>query len=310
VLLLRTLILVGCATAVACDSKPPVHTPPSAPVPVSNEKAPPIDVAATVALLTDPNQAVRDKAAEKLRAALADESVRAKVDRGEAYWKDRIAAATKLGMSIEEVARALDASRTGGASGGGSTSMGFQLDDYWSFAAYFNNRVEPEELFKVGPVSRSVRHAWVEPPKGYSGPWVTYYVNGVVSHDIVYKTGSYVRLRVFYANGQRTYEQNYVNGRVEGPEIGFHENGKKAYSIQTFGGVKTGRWTWWHDNGKLASEETYVNGKREGPATRWRADGSKSTVFHYHEGKETGQAGWDESGKQTYATGTAATTTP
>lgn len=277
-------------------------------MPDKGSQSPPLDVAATVALLVDPDQSVRDEAARRLREALADERLRATVDPGEAYWKARINQVAKTGMSILDVEQVLGASKNGGASTGGSTSMGFQLDDYWSFVAHFNSRVEPEQLFEIGPVSRSVRHAWVEPAKGYSGPWLTYYVNGAKSHDIDYENGSYRRLRVYYASGHLVYEQNYVDGQVDGVEVGYHENGTKAYSIQRVAGVNTGRWVWWHENGKMASEQTYVDGKLEGVATRWREDGSMESVHHYHEGKEIGQAAWDKNGKQIFAHGTAAET--
>jgi antitoxin component YwqK of YwqJK toxin-antitoxin module len=150
-----------------------------------------------------------------------------------------------------------------------------------------------------------LRHVWVEPAKDFTGRWVTYFVNGVTAHDIDYLRGSYRRFRSYYDNGQLVSEQRYVDGKVDGPEVGFHPDGKKAYEIRHAAGKHVGRWVHFYPNGQIESVETWVNGVREGSSVRWREDGTKSVQFDYRAGKETGQAAWDEKGALLYAHGTA-----
>ena len=39
-------------------------------------------------------------------------------------------------------------------------------------------------------------------------------------------TGKYV---IYYENGQKRYEGNFVTGKMEGKQIKWHENGQKSY---------------------------------------------------------------------------------
>jgi hypothetical protein len=257
-------------------------------------------VADAVKRLSDPKQSVRDAAAAEIRAAIARD-VSSTGDPGEAFWKKKLAS-IKPGITAAQFMSATGATNEGAASSGQSTSAIYRLDDYWTVAVYFDN---PDKLREVGALTRRARSVWVEPPKGFSGKWVTYFVNGVVDNDIQYAKGTCERFTAHYDNAQLAYEQRYKNGQIDGAEIGYHPDGSKAYEIRHAAGKSVGRWVHWYANGKIESEETYVNGVLEGTSTHWRQDGTKSTRMDYKAGKETGQAAWDEHGKLLYAHGSA-----
>ncbi len=262
--------------------------------------APTSGVAEARKQLTDPAPAVRNAAAEKLRQALAEGGAASR-ERGAARWKQRLSA-IPLGISAEEFKTATGASAEGRTGSMGGSSMTFRLDDNWTVNAQFDRS---DKLRELGPLTASVRPIWVEPPPGYSGRWVTYFANGVVAHDIQYQRGAYERFKAYYDSGQLVYEQRYVNGKIDGAEVGFHRNGAKAYEISHAAGKSVGRWVHWYPNGKMQSEQTYVNGALEGTSMNWREDGSKSTRMDCRAGKETGQAAWDEQGKLLFAHGSA-----
>lgn len=65
-----------------------------------------------------------------------------------------------------------------------------------------------------------------------------------------------------YANGQKQFEANFVNGGEEGVD------------------------TRWYENGQKKSEDTYVNAKLEGVATRWRENGEVRLVTCWENDEE------------------------
>lgn len=305
------------------DARPtPVAAAPVAPSPLASAATPPLPADANtmrasppvaVALsaaevvtakmqLADPDPRTRDAAAAGLRATVAADPARLG-DRGEAAWKQRLAE-IKPGTSSAQFARTLGATSEGDASGGGGTTNVFRLDDFWTVEAYFSD--PGDKLTGVGALQHRLRYRWVDPPKDFSGHWLTYFVNGAPSHDIDYAHGAYTRFAAYHDTGQLAYEQRYVNGRIDGDEVGYHPSGARAYEIHHRAGKSVGLWRHWFPNGKLETEQTYVNGELDGTSTTYREDGTKSVQFDYKAGKETGQAAWDEHGTLLYAHGTAA----
>ncbi len=284
---------------------PADHTAAPAEVPVS---CPPptgaFDLTREVAALADAGQAVRDCAAAAIRAHLAKHPQTGDV--GEAHWKAKLKA-IKPGISQKAFEAATGAKNEGGVGSGRSFSVTWRLDDYWVVTTHFDL---PDSLRTVGAPQRQARAVWVDPGKNHSGKWITYFVNGQKSHEIRYQNGVYESFRSYYDNGQLVSEQTYVRGRIHGPELGFHRDGAKAYSIAYDDGKSTGRWTHWYPDGRLLSEQTYKDGKPHGSSVNYRPDGTKSSRIDYRDGVESGQAAWDEHGKLLYARGTAAASTP
>ena len=247
--------------------------------------------------LAEPAQAVRDAAAAEIRKALATNPGAG--ERPEAYWREKIAG-IKPGLTPDQLKEQLGAT----AEGGGGATQSYRLDDHWIVTALFTTR-PAWVLREMGKLVRVPRAVWVEPPKGHTGAWKTYDVQGVVRHEIDYEKGAYTRFRAFHDNGQLSYEQQYAGGKIDGDETGFHPNGAKAYEIHHKAGKNVGKWVHWFANGKLESEQTYVDGLLDGSTMNWREDGTRSSRIDYRKGEETGQAAWDEKGKLLYARGTA-----
>ncbi len=248
--------------------------------------------------LADPLQAVRDAAAAELRAAYAaDPAAAGVVD--EAFWKNKLAAIPR-GVTPEQLEGLIGAKSEGATGSGGTMTVNYRLDDHWTVVAIFDH---PGGLRDVGELSRAARDVWVEPPKGFSGRWVTYFATGVVAHDIQYSSGKYRKFTAYHDNGQLAYEQRYVDGEIDGVELGFHRNGKRAYEGTHAMGKRIGRWVHWYESGAVESESTYVDGLLEGPSITWRENGTMSVRREYHAGQETGQASWDEQGKLLFSHG-------
>lgn len=316
--------LLGCGLAIGCNAdKPPavvnppatsaIATAPSASAstaststtpPVAEDAGPMISVngeaADAIKRLSSPTQAVRDGAATELRKLVA-KGPAAAGDPGEAFWKAKLAA-IKPGISMQDLETATGGQGEGTDDGMGGSSTTFRLDHYWTTVVRFD---PSQKLREVGPLTRGARPVWVAQPPGYAGKWVTYFVNGAVAHDIQFAKGEYERFTAYFDNGQLVYEHRYKNGKIEGPEVGFHRDGKKAYEGAHANGKQSGRWVHWYANGTMQSDQTYVNGELDGPSRNWREDGTKSSRIDYRAGKETGQAAWDEQGKLLYARGSA-----
>jgi hypothetical protein len=266
-----------------------------------------MSLADAVKRLGDPDPSVRDAAAKTIRDAM-EKDPRACGDPGEKL------AFIESGISVEQFEEETGGKCESGISSGGSTTVIFRLDDYWIVEAFFAHDMvvtrstseDSDWLHEIGRLSRSVRSVWVEPPtKTFTGRWVTYYVNGVVASELEYAAGEYHRVRAYHDNAQLMHEQVYVDGEIDGPEIGWHKDGTKAYEIRYAAGKSVGKWTYWYPSGKVQSEQTYADGALDGPWFNFREDGTKSLRVDYQAGKETGQAGWDEQGRLVFARGTA-----
>lgn len=301
ILVLAALLpLFGCSREGKREAAPAaVATPPA--VASLPAVVPPGSVGEAVKQLSDPRPLVRDAAAAAIRRLIAENPLAAG-DPGEAHWARKLAAIPK-GISSDEFARATGATGEGGASSGQSSTTRWRLDDYWTVTVIFD---QPDSLRDMGALARDARRVWVDPGKGYTGEWTTYRVNGVVDHRIDYVAGEYRRFASYYDNGQLVSEQRYEKGAVDGPELGFHKGGERAYAIQYAAGKPVGKWLHWYANGKLQSEQKYVDGKLDGVTMNWREDGTKSSRIDYRLGEETGQAAWDEHGTLLYARGSAA----
>jgi hypothetical protein len=259
------------------------------------------DLRAAIAALGASSQAERDAAAERVRAA---------IERDPSLVRSLASASARLvrvrpGMSEAEFVRVTGARTEGMAAGGGGTTGNYRLDDHWIVTVLLDRRGRVREWRQP---ERATRALWVQPPPRYTGRWVTYFAHGRVAHEIEYLEGHYARFVAFHDNGQRAYEQRYVRGRIDGVEVGYDREGRRAYELHHAMGRNVGRWVHWHPNGRVQSEETWVDGQLQGVSRRWRADGTRETEFHYARGQEIGQAAWDERGTLRYAQGAAAST--
>ena len=240
-------------------------------------------------------QATRDAAAKHLRERKTTGV------HDVAYWTKRIAE-IKIGAPVTDLEAKLSAKSETGVSSGQSTTAIYRLDDYNVIQIALD--ISTKKILYIGEVENVPRSLWVDPPKDFSGHWKTYFVDGKLQRDYEYDHGTYATTSDYYDNGQLVMTRHYVAGKLEGPEVAFHPNGKKAYEGAYKHDQSVGHWVHWFPSGKVASDETYVDGALHGTSTTHRETGEK-TIFEYDHGKETGQAAWDAQGKLEYAHGTA-----
>jgi hypothetical protein len=94
-------------------------------------------------------------------------------------------------------------------------------------------------------------------------------------------------------SGQKFSEQNYRNGKVEGPTVSWHENGKKSSQGMYHDGYPVGTWVSWHENGQKGSSCNYVNGEKEGVCLWWDDQGRQTDSVEYIHGKPRAIAEWE-----------------
>lgn len=256
--------------------------------------------------LADSDSKVRADAAYSIKEFLKRHPEKAD-DHGEAYWKRKFSA-VKPGMTTEEVQKAVGATsahdnQTGGACSGQSCTISIRLDDYWLATIFMSTEERTKGFMGLSGFSKSARSIYVDPPKNFSGAWITYFVNGEVAYEIDLRDGQRTRFSSFQDNGRLRYEQGEAISKGEKPEIGFYPDGSKMYEGYYASGKMNGPWTHWYRNGKKQNETLYVAGEING-ITSWYENGQKSLESKYDgHGRETGQAAWKEDGSLQYAHG-------
>lgn len=209
----------------------------------------PLAVASPIEDLASLNQEVRDKAAAELRQSFKSTP--------EDKWLPTVAKITK-GQSKTEILRLLEpfnVTKEMGAGSGQSHSESFRLDDEWILICYFYNE---GDILIDRELTKSIRQVGVSPPKGFTGRWVLYYVNGNLSHEIPMKDGRYLgEFIAYHANGAKAYTQHYTEMGIDGPDTGYHPTGKVAYTGQYKKGKQAGTWIWYDESGKISSTRTF-----------------------------------------------------
>jgi hypothetical protein len=94
-------------------------------------------------------------------------------------------------------------------------------------------------------------------------------------------------------SGQKSSEQNYRNGKIEGRTTYWHENGKKSSQGLYHDNYPVGTWVHWYKNGRKESSCNYVNGEREGACLWWDDRGRKADSVEYIHGKPRAIAEWE-----------------
>jgi len=267
----------------------------------ANVGAPRMGAAEARTRLDAPLQSSRDEAAAALRAAIAQDPS-ASGDPGKVSWNQRLAALPR-DTTKSQFEQQTGATGILGTAGMGGKTVVYQLDDFWTATASFGRG---DTLTHVGDLARRPRQRSVEPPSGYAGPWVVYFVDGAVAQQNQYAAGQLQRRCEYGSDGQLSLEQHYVGGKLDGVERGFYADGKRSEEGSYREGKRSGRWVHWYPSGLLQQEESLTAGVENGPFINWRDNGTRSSRIDYRDGKETGQAAWDMAGKLLYARGTAA----
>jgi antitoxin component YwqK of YwqJK toxin-antitoxin module len=104
----------------------------------------------------------------------------------------------------------------------------------------------------------------------------------------------------WYDNGQLNIEENDKNGELEGKQYSWYEDSKLKYEYNYVNGELEGKQYNWYNNGKLEYEENYKNGELEGKQYGWynndqnnfkngKIEEFKNTKLYYEYNYKNGQ---------------------
>ena len=92
----------------------------------------------------------------------------------------------------------------------------------------------------------------------------------------------------WHKNGQKQYEESYVNGKRHGISILSYNNGIIYEKGNYINDQSNGYFQYWHENGNIWGEGTYVDNKKNGLWKNYHYNGQLHTEGHYTNGRETG----------------------
>ena len=85
----------------------------------------------------------------------------------------------------------------------------------------------------------------------------------------------------WYENGQKKYEQEYVDGKLNGPSKLWYKNGQLRINVNYVNGERDGDFIEFYENGQQCSAITYSAGKKVGKLISWHKNGQKmKSVIH------------------------------
>jgi len=105
---------------------------------------------------------------------------------------------------------------------------------------------------------------------------------GNILNKIAYHKGSLYTGKSFilWKNGQQRSEQNYKDGKFDGPRKAWYENGQAWSEINYKDGKQDGLLTQWHENGQKRQESNWKDGEQvEGSEKYWNKKGQPVDTF-------------------------------
>ncbi len=231
--------------------------------------------------LGSPSQETRDAASRTLRETYRPSS--------REHW-DRVVAGLHMGDRKEQILAQLEPyhPKPGfSMAGGGAYSENYQLDDLWSLRCDYAQK--DDRLFSC-ELSRFARRGWVDPPKRFTGAWVTYFANGQKSSEREYADGQVVGDDIsFDEEGRRIMMQRHDpddNTHIE--ETGYYPSGRISrhgeYRGTNHRSYSTGTWKEYYEDGRVKSERTFEDTGMNGTFTEYNENGSVKSRKVYKDG--------------------------
>ena len=105
--------------------------------------------------------------------------------------------------------------------------------------------------------------------------------------------------RDFYDVDLVHVESTWRDGRLDGPWVQFHRDGRKAAEGRYRAGEKHGPWTYWFEGGQVSEEVGFDMGRRHGRFAQWWPGGKKRTEGSFCHGLQCGRwTTWGEDGTE------------
>lgn len=157
----------------------------------------------------------------------------------------------------------------------GKPSMHFALNEAWILSDFTGEVNElPGKVDNAKLIQQQETYKNGKTHISYSG-WTS--KNGFVLHG---------KQAWFWPNGQKQYEANYNNGRIEGIESYWNVDGSLNWTSNhtPYGTIILTKY--WPD-GKKKSESSWVGLTAHGPATLWDASGKVVREMMFYEGRQS-----------------------
>jgi len=102
---------------------------------------------------------------------------------------------------------------------------------------------------------------------------------------------------LYWENGQKRYEEHYVQGMRHGPRSAWYESGQIRSQGQYINDREDGAWTEWYPSGRKMQELHFDHGSFHGTFIEWWPNGQMRRQLEWIKGKKQGTMTlWDEEG--------------
>lgn len=122
--------------------------------------------------------------------------------------------------------------------------------------------------------------------KPYSGEFIEYYENGKVKGKGEFKDGLVNGLRImYYENGEKSLERNYLAGQNEGSSIEYYPSGQIKQEAIFINGKENGVLKAYYENGQVHVIINLSNGVKQGDYFEYSSDGKLTTQYYFINGQ-------------------------
>jgi len=132
------------------------------------------------------------------------------------------------------------------------------------------------------------------------GKWVFHHPNGKVAKEVTYKDGRPDgEVKLYSEEGKLIARREYAAGLRTGVWDTYSDDGEQKLREENYkDGKADGPFRTWYTNGQLRQETTFVAGKLEGAATEWTRVGDKRAEVSFKNGLKDGMSKlWQADGK-------------
>lgn len=103
----------------------------------------------------------------------------------------------------------------------------YRLDSSWELTCNYRINSKGTNEYTLKGWWLSLRHCWVAPPPKFTGPWVTYYVNGQKCWESLYKDGDLVEWLEYEDDGSKDMGHIYHRaGPIYEQEVMYDRSGR------------------------------------------------------------------------------------
>ncbi len=120
-----------------------------------------------------------------------------------------------------------------------------------------------------------------------SGLFTAFYADGSKHREGSYRAGNqHGPQKTWWPNGQLFLDEKYVDGRADGEQIAYAQDGKviARWTLK----MGTGTMTYWDDEGHKSGETGYVDGRAQGASTSYYPSGKVQTKERFIDGDVDG----------------------